>query len=76
MKKKERKLVLNRETLRSLDLRGVAGGGASLALCGGGTGTMYCDSGSYGLCVDSQLNCSNGCTSGGACTSACPTETC
>jgi natural product precursor len=69
--KKNRKLVLNRETLHSLELRRVAGGwGQSLALCGGGTGTATTNtSNTVNGCYTNTVDCqSSYCTTGGACT--------
>ena len=71
--KKNRKLVLNRETLHSLELRGVAGGGLSYGLCGEGTGTQTTGaSNSVNGCTTASNNCqSSNCTTGGACTVSC-----
>jgi hypothetical protein len=69
--KKNRKLVLNRETLHSLELRNVAGGwGQSLGLCGETTGTATTNtSNSVNGCNSVGANCQSAvCTSGGACT--------
>lgn len=70
---KKRKLVLNRETLHSLELRNVAGG-ASIAVCGTLAGTTVDTNKSNTTSGDSMYTCntmgvcSNLCTSGGACT--------
>jgi hypothetical protein len=73
MKKQVRRLSLHRETLRSLDhpawMRNVAGGGDTMhgaclstpRACGTDSGGSY----------DTQLICSNGCATGGACTVTC-----
>lgn len=77
--KKTRKLVLHRETLHSMDLRGVAGGLertlATRACSNPCIQTRYCDTGTYDGCPNTYENCSNTCTSGGACTleGSCPT---
>jgi len=64
--KKSRKLVLNRETLHSLELRNVAGA-ASLAVCTTLQGTTVTsntsNTGSYTTGYDTY----NDCTTGGAC---------
>jgi hypothetical protein len=74
---KKRKLILHRETLHAMDLRGVAGG----AIISGNRcttpclRTVYCDQGSYDTCTANTLeNCSNLCETGGACPG--PTGTC
>jgi len=70
--KKTRKLVLNRETLHSLELRGVAGAG-SYAVCTTlqtttrETNTSNTYTGT-GITCDTAGVCSDGCTTGGACT--------
>lgn len=74
--KKNRKLVLNRETLHSLELRGVAGGGLSYGLCGEGTGTATTGASNsvLGCTVATTVtnDCqSSNCTTGGACTVSC-----
>lgn len=74
--KKTRKLVLSRETLHSLELRGVAGGALTFGLCGEGTGTRTTGESNsvYGcytattVTVDCQ---SSQCSTGGACTVTC-----
>ena len=76
--KKSRKLVLHRETLHSMELRGVAGGYTSVAgnVCSTPClRTRYCDEGTYDGCPNTYENCSYTCTSGGACTlpGSCPT---
>ena len=76
--KKSRKLVLHRETLHSMDLRGVAGGyttQATRACSNPCLNTRECDTGTYDGCQNTYENCSNTCTSGGACTleGSCPT---
>lgn len=69
MKRNRAKLVLHRETLHSLENLRHAVGGASLALCGEGGGTRYCEGGgTYGICGNTYENCSNTCATGGACT--------
>ena len=77
MKKKVKKLTINRETLRSLDgLQGVEGGSGP-----GPTHALGCDptnvgtncitgTGSYDTCAPSY-RCSNNCATGGACTLSC-----
>jgi len=70
--KKSRKLVLNRETLHSLDLRGVAGAG-SYAVCTTLAGTTRETNtsntyGGTGYTCDTAGVCSDGCSTGGACT--------
>ena len=74
--KKSRKLVLNRETLHSLDLRNVAGGG-SYAVCGtlarttvttNTSNTSDTGYGTTGYTCDTYGACSDDCTTGGACT--------
>lgn len=64
--KKSRKLVLSRETLHSLELRGVAGG-ASLAVCttlqGTTSNTNTSNTGTYTTGYDTYAYC----TTGGAC---------
>ena len=76
MKKNARKLVLHRETLHSLELRGVSGGATAGPVCNtmmpcgtGGTGT--CDN-TYDTCQATLFGCSNYCATGGACTTSCP----
>ena len=66
MKKKARKLFLNRETLHSLELRGVGGGVyPSVAGCTD-PGTRTCDGGTYSICLNTYENCSaDYCTTGG-----------
>ncbi len=77
--KKSRKLVLHRETLHAMDLRGVAGGYtntlATRACSDPCIQSRKCDDGTYNGCLNTYENCSNGCTSGGACTleGSCPT---
>ena len=74
--KKNRKLVLHRETLHSLELRNVAGA-ASIAVCGTLAGTTvntntsntsHTGYGNSGYTCDTYGACSDGCTTGGACT--------
>lgn len=73
--KKTRKLLLNRETLHSLELRDVAGAG-SYAVCGTLAGTTKTTSasnswtsyGDTGFTCETAGACSDGCTTGGACT--------
>lgn len=73
MKKKVRKLTINRETLCSLEtMSGVAGGGSFTPACMNptqfGTKCLTATNQSYGDCGPS-VNCSNGCATGGtACT--------
>jgi hypothetical protein len=75
MKKQIRKLTLHRETLHALDhpiwMRNVAGGGDTMhGAClttPRACGLTGDNSGSY----DTQLICSNGCATGGACTVTC-----
>jgi hypothetical protein len=74
--KKSRKLILSRETLHSLDLRGIAGGARSVGLCTEGTGTRTTgESNSVYGCTTATTNTvdcqSSQCTTGGACTVAC-----
>ena len=77
--KKSRKLVLHRETLHSMDLRGVAGGiertMATRACSNPCIQSRYCEEGTYDGCPNTYENCSYTCTSGGACTleGSCPT---
>jgi hypothetical protein len=72
MKKKPRRMALNRETLRSLeDLRSVPGGATygcdlTVSRCGGCT-----NENSYGCGGNTLENCSNLCETGGACTTSC-----
>lgn len=65
--KKTRKLVLNRETLHSLELRHVAGG-ASLAVCGTLAGTTVNTNTSNTYTYTTGYDSQDECTSGGACT--------
>ena len=71
--KKSRKLVLNRETLHSLDLRDVAGAMLSLGPCTTlatttrETNTSNTYTGT-GITCDTNGLCSDKCTTGGACT--------
>lgn len=72
MKKKMGKLVLHRETLRTMDvLQNVAGGG-SIAVCTTLAGTTQTtgQSNSYGICTEQSANCATG----GACTVTCAGE--
>lgn len=64
--KKTRKLILNRETLHSLELRNVAGG-ASLAVCGTLQGTTVNTNTSNTGSYTTGYNTYNHCTTGGAC---------
>ena len=69
--KKNRKLVLHRETLHGLELRGVAGAALTISLrCQGGGGTTTTGGDTYGYCPNTMENCSaaNYCQTGGACT--------
>jgi hypothetical protein len=76
MNKRKRKLVLSRETLRTLDnLRGLAGGVSitcgcgplTISRCGGCT-----REGTYDTCVNTYEACSvDFCQTGGACTVTC-----
>jgi hypothetical protein len=72
--KKTRKLVLHRETLHSLELRGVAGGGPGTwgLNCTQQGGSDWCNEGTYGDCGNSLENCSaeNYCETGGACSTS------
>lgn len=74
MRKNGRKLVISRETLRTLDGHGLNGvnGGASIAVCGtlAGTTVTTGQSNSYGICTEQSA----GCTTGGACTVTCAGE--
>lgn len=74
MRKNGRKLVISRETLRTLDGHGLSGalGGASLAVCGTLQGTTVTtgQSNSYAACTEQSSNC----TTGGACTVTCAGE--
>lgn len=80
MKKKAKRLALNRETLRSLEdlgLRGVAGADTLAAGCAT-IGRRCTGTGDTGNSVDPTIcqschECSNGCTSGGT---ACPSYSC
>jgi len=63
---KKRKLVLNRETLHSLELRNVAGG-ASFAVCGTLAGTTVDTNTSNTDSYTTGYDTYNGCTTGGAC---------
>jgi hypothetical protein len=70
--KKSRKLVLNRETLHSLDLRDVTGAG-SYAVCTTLAGTTQTTntSNSYtatAMTCGTANICSDSCSTGGACT--------
>lgn len=70
--KKSRKLVLHRETLHAMELRGVAGaafGPTMTPLCGGGA-SRWCNEGSYGDCPQTYEVCSQACTTGGACSTS------
>lgn len=70
--KKSRKLVLHRETLHTMELRGVAGGLLAPTMtprCGLGH-TAWCNEGSYGDCPGTYEVCSDGCTTGGACSTS------
>ena len=72
---KKRKLILHRETLHAMDLRGVAGG---TVISGNRCSvpclrTVYCNEGSYDTCTaNSYENCSAyaSCETGGACSTA------
>lgn len=64
--KKTRKLVLNRETLHSLELRNVAGG-ASLGPCGTFAGTTQDTNTSNTDSYTTGYGTYNNCTTGGAC---------
>jgi len=66
--KKSRKLILNRETLHSLELRSVAGRGLSYGLCGEGAGTTRYTNTSNPITVfgcNTEV-CSDFCATGGA----------
>ena len=72
--KKSRKLVLSRETLHSLELRGVAGGALTYGLCTEGTGTATTGQSNsvYGCTTagtgyTTGYDTYQGCTTGGAC---------
>ena len=75
--KKSRKLVLHRETLHSMELRGVAGGDHTTFhpsqictnIC---PRTRYCDDGTYNGCPNTMENCSADtyCETGGACSTS------
>lgn len=68
MRKNGKKLVVSRETLRTLDNLGlVAGGGASYGLCGTGAGTTVDTNTSNPTATEQSVNC----TTGGACTVSC-----
>jgi hypothetical protein len=72
--KKNRKLVLHRETLHGLELRGVAGAALTVSLrCQTGSGTTT-NGDTYGYCPNTLENCSavNYCQTGGACTAGTP----
>ena len=74
--KKSRKLVLSRETLHSLELRGVAGGALTYGLCTEGTGTATTGQSNsvYGCttATTATVDCqSSYCSTGGACTVSC-----
>jgi hypothetical protein len=78
MKKKARKLTLNRETLRFLDLglKEVVGADTYAAGCAT-IGRRCTGTGDTGISVDPTIcqtcyECSNGCATGGACTVSCP----
>ena len=81
MKKKARKLTLNRETLLVLDLNGIAGGigprpQTEQMACN--TVAIRCNTeggGSAGGCYNTADLCSNGCATGGACTVTCSAQT-
>jgi len=64
--KKSRKLVLSRETLHSLELRGVTGA-ASLAVCGTLAGTTVDTNKSNTDSYTTGYDTYQGCTTGGAC---------
>lgn len=66
MKKNGRKLVVSRETLRTLDGQGLGGvlGGASIAVCGTLAGTTV----TTGASNPTYTQQSSDCTTGGACT--------
>jgi hypothetical protein len=74
--KKSRKLILHRETLHSMELRGVAGGvPGSLNNCTDICLTAPdCNENTYGYCPNTYENCSRApyCATGGAC----PSEAC
>lgn len=64
--KKTRKLILSRETLHSLELRNVAGGG-SFAVCGTLAGTTQTTGASNTVTYTTGYDTYNACTTGGAC---------
>jgi len=71
--KKSRKLLLHRETLHGLELRGVAGAALTVTLrCDGGTRTTVCNEDTYGYCGNTMENCSAAgyCGTGGACSTS------
>jgi hypothetical protein len=74
MKKQGRKMVLSRETLRSLEnLRGVAGGVWAPSEAPACTSGRTATTGSYDTCVNTYEECSQTyCESGGACSIGCP----
>jgi len=71
--KKSRKLVLHRETLHAMELRGVAGGTLEPTMnprCNLGP-SVWCNEGTYGECTTNNTYefCSHDyCQTGGACT--------
>lgn len=72
--KKNRKLVLHRETLHGLELRGVSGAVTYSLRCQTGSGTTT-DGDTYGYCPNTMENCSavNFCQTGGT---ACTNQSC
>jgi hypothetical protein len=70
--KKTRKLLLHRETLHGLELRGVAGAALTYVRCGTGAHTNLCGGDTYGNCGNTYENCSaeNYCGTGGACSTS------
>lgn len=76
--KKNRKLVLHRETLHTMELRGIAGAviGPTLGLyCQTSVKTVLCNGDTYGYCPNTMENCSavNYCQTGGT---ACTNQSC
>lgn len=71
MKKRMKKLNVNRETLYSLEKLNVMGGvlgPTQTPRCTQG-GTTTTEGNTYGYCPNTYENCSNGCATGGACPS-------
>lgn len=70
--KKARKLILHRETLHTMELRGVAGAASIAPTCTQQGATRLCNEGSYGDCPLTFEVCSADtyCATGGACSTS------